>query len=320
VPEGWTCRAQLYLNGICNCGCGIVDGDCNSALATACEDCWQGCAESSCPGPIDAANNAICTGVPVRWTCEARFFGDENTCDCGCGAPDVDCADGTLGSCERCDLDGSCSAQACPGTIAPENNALCEQVPPPDGWTCGSYRYADGYSCDCGCGVLDLDCATNDVDECDNCYQCGSYCPARVDPADPTQCLQPPEAWTCDSYLYSDGNQCDCGCGVRDPDCESALPSACENCPESYGSCSTWDCDDIWAEDNSRCSPPPPAEWTCNPNFYGDGDSCDCGCGAVDPDCSSANKSACQACPGMGQSCSPTNCSAINESNNAVCN
>lgn len=30
---------------------------------------------------------------------------------------------------------------------------------------------------------------------------------------------------------------------------------------------------------------PPTASWECNPNFYEDGEGCDCACGDVDPDC-----------------------------------
>lgn len=29
----------------------------------------------------------------------------------------------------------------------------------------------------------------------------------------------------------------------------------------------------------------PPVEWVCGDKQYGRGDTCDCGCGAVDPDC-----------------------------------
>ena len=28
-----------------------------------------------------------------------------------------------------------------------------------------------------------------------------------------------------------------------------------------------------------------PAEWTCDPAYYGANDGCDCGCGVQDPDC-----------------------------------
>lgn len=28
-----------------------------------------------------------------------------------------------------------------------------------------------------------------------------------------------------------------------------------------------------------------PSTWACNPYYYGVGDGCDCGCGAIDPDC-----------------------------------
>lgn len=30
---------------------------------------------------------------------------------------------------------------------------------------------------------------------------------------------------------------------------------------------------------------PPTADWSCNPNFYQDGEGCDCACGDPDPDC-----------------------------------
>ena len=32
-------------------------------------------------------------------------------------------------------------------------------------------------------------------------------------------------------------------------------------------------------------APDPPREWFCPSVLYGDGVGCDCGCGAVDPDC-----------------------------------
>lgn len=63
--------------------------------------------------------------VPMGWTCDPEFYADD-LCDCGCGAfDDLDCTDMTVGSCDYCDDMGSCSMDACPGTIDPANNATC---------------------------------------------------------------------------------------------------------------------------------------------------------------------------------------------------
>jgi hypothetical protein len=121
-------------------------------VSRLCTVCYNGCSNESCPGTIDEADNTICTGVPYAWTCQDRFFNDGNLCHCGCGFPDPDCDSQELDACDRCNFEGSCSAQDCPGTIDPDNNAYCEQPDPPEGWTCGYYRYADGRQCDCGCG------------------------------------------------------------------------------------------------------------------------------------------------------------------------
>jgi hypothetical protein len=47
--------------------------------------------------PVNDAGGA---GVspPDTWSCDASKFGD-CMCDCGCGAPDIDCADGTCSGC-----------------------------------------------------------------------------------------------------------------------------------------------------------------------------------------------------------------------------
>ena len=316
IPEGWTCPDIRYMDGVCTCGCGVLDADCSSASSDACESCYEGCAQTDCPGPIDAEDNTICTGVPVHWSCDPRFWDDGSLCHCGCGAVDPDCESDAGSACDRCNVEGSCSAQACPGTIDPENSAICTHPDPPDTWVCYRGQYADGYSCDCGCGALDPDCATNDIARCDQCGTCSSSCPGRVDPSDIGQCLEPPVEWECPPYRWGDGYSCDCGCGTYDPDCSSALVAACNACP-SQG-CSDYQCSDINPTDNARCGPTPPDDWSCSPSYYGDGTTCDCGCGAVDADCASANKSVCDICP-RNQSCSPAGCSTINETNNAVC-
>ncbi|MBM4359619.1 MAG: hypothetical protein FJ096_16070 [Deltaproteobacteria bacterium] len=71
---------------------------------------------------------------PKGWTCDARYYDEGKqgpsrlACDCGCGLPDPDCADGSLAACDYCDDAGSCSFRPCSNdpSIAPKNNATCE--------------------------------------------------------------------------------------------------------------------------------------------------------------------------------------------------
>jgi hypothetical protein len=88
-----------------------------------------------------------------------------------------------------------------------------------------------------------------------------------------------PAAWTCAPDKFAGGDNCDCGCGVLDPDCESPNASRCTTCG-AYGSCAK-DCFSVSNKQNWLCVP---KEWTCAPPQFGDG-RCDCGCGTLDPDC-----------------------------------
>jgi len=45
-----------------------------------------------------------------------------------------------------------------------------------------------------------------------------------------------PAGWTCDPAFWADG-QCDCGCGLIDPDCADPSVDSCEYC-DDLGSCS----------------------------------------------------------------------------------
>lgn len=326
VPEGWTCFAGYYGDGVCHCGCGVQDGDCGGLASFNCDSCI-GCNDEGCPGTIDADDNRICTGVPYRWTCADRYYNDGQLCNCGCGALDPDCESSDLAACDVCDFEGSCSTQACPGRIYAYDNAYCQQPPPPPEWSCDAYRYGDGYYCDCGCGILDLDCANAEFAECDRCcdsgYGYGSYCPGRVDVEDTTQCLPVPEAWTCADVYYGDGFYCDCGCGEPDPDCPAATSDVCSRCSAFDGSCSRDStCETIVSDDNTTCTDLAPPEWTCDSNYYHDGDACDCGCGITDVDCNGdTSLDACDICNAEG-SCSDNGCTnnpSIDPSNNAIC-
>lgn len=47
---------------------------------------------------------------------------------------------------------------------------------------------------------------------------------------------------------------------------------------------------------DANCQWEIPNEWSCDAEFYGARDGCDCGCGAQDPDCADATLAACEFC------------------------
>ncbi len=194
-----------------------------------------------------------CYGFPPSgWSCDKELYagwaGGTNTlCNCGCGPFDPDCPDGEHQSCEKCE---------------PEVKEWCV----PRGWTCKDSRWDNGI-CDCGCGVMDEDCNGSTRIECSQCPEgscagefnggCGTdFAPIRPD--DNAQCKDIPSGWTCTVASYFDGEICDCGCGVLDPDChEDARDTACDRCPA--GSCAaSEDCsaDILVDSDNSQCRAP----------------------------------------------------------------
>jgi hypothetical protein len=314
IPRGWQCTYWEYGDDLCDCGCGVTDIDCASSSVEDCDECWGGCSSSSCPGTIAPDRNASCTDTPPEWRCNPRFYNDGSICHCGCGALDLDCASDEVASCERCNVEGSCSGQECPGLIDPNFNRECIRPDPPPGWTCPEESYGDGYLCDCGCGVIDADCRENALSACEACGSCGS-CPARVDPTDISKCAPAPPQWRCADETYADYT-CDCGCGMPDPDCPDELRDYCSRCPT--GSCSRSDCRDIDPDENSVCDGGVPSGWTCPADVYDD-DACDCGCGALDPDCANASRTACEFCNAPG-SCSSATCpGTISASDNTKC-
>jgi len=62
----------------------------------------------------------------------------------------------------------------------------------PTGWTCAPKFYGDAH-CDCGCGLVDKDCADATVDACEFCDDSGSCseaaCPGSIDPNNNATCV-----------------------------------------------------------------------------------------------------------------------------------
>jgi hypothetical protein len=315
LPVLWVCNPIDYGDGICDCGCGAPDVDCDSKKAEACAACpILSCAQDSTCAGIDPDDNTICTLAPRDWKCDARAYRDGSECDCGCDFWDPDCSSREVGACDSCNTTGACSHQACPATVAPEKNEACIKPKPPGGWTCPEDSYGDGAFCDCGCGVPDPDCGTSNVNGCYRCA-CG-ICPDSIDPNDLSRCAPAPAGWTCPPEEYANGT-CHCGCGVPDPGCAFQDNTQCEICDGcAHGNCLLIDSQNI-----SKCGWDTPSTWTCSGPAYGDG-VCECGCGAPDPVCKSALKSACGSCSSVG-SCSDVPCddpgSTIKANDNSSC-
>lgn len=313
VPPKWTCDPYFYGDGQCTCGCGAVDVDCPDSQATSCDNCPATCATANCGG-IVADDNAYCTNPPYGWTCAPRLYHDGSICDCGCGDLDPDCDSADIDACDNCNADKSCSVLACPGLIDATQNYRCDQPTPPDGWLCSDYAYGDTY-CDCGCGVIDIDCLGTSVNLCEHCGRCSGSCD-NLDPTNPLECKAVPSGWTCDDAHYYD-YQCDCGCGIPDPWCNGSEDSdACTEYPVE--GCSGGVATHIQPSHNERCTVTIPSTWQCIRSYYDDG-VCDCGCGVADPDCASKLVGACQNCSADG-GCSTTACpGTINATDNTRC-
>lgn len=176
-PAEWTCVADLWGDGRCDCGCGTPDPDCGGQTdSAACEFCDRGsCAfagDTEDCGAILSGDNTACA------VCGDGLVEANEVCD---GPPqDADCTNrgfvsGSLGCSDECDQH---DVSAC---LLPQ------------GWTCPAQWLGDG-ACDCGCGAFDAaDCTDRSVDACDHCaWGCGRNC-FDIDPVDNSQCRVAPE-------------------------------------------------------------------------------------------------------------------------------
>lgn len=119
APAQWTCEAGLYGDGVCHCGCDVVDLDCDSTALSACA--YEVCPRGRALRPGQTLQCVEVPPTPEGWSCGAARYGDSE-CDCGCGAVDFDC--------ESADAP-ACTTVHCPEsfTVDGRDNATC--VPPP---------------------------------------------------------------------------------------------------------------------------------------------------------------------------------------------
>jgi hypothetical protein len=316
---GWHCAPSQRDDGVCDCGCGDGDPDCER----------DGCSEPGC----GAAECALCHDAfgrvqpcPGTWSCAPARFADGFACDCGCGRADPDCGDAGCSE-PGCDADGCALRWGEHGVAQRPRSFRCDA---------DVFGAGDGV-CDCGCGALDPDCAGG-------CAEPGCRAPGC------TRCRSEDGAafecrWSCELERFGAGDGvCDCGCGALDPDCAAGLgcsepgcfADGCTSCFDSAGAgytCARGACPAGYENDGvcdcgcrqedpdcsrvrdclepgcsaagcGRCHDARGAVQTCE-HFVcelerqGGGDGCNCGCGAPDPDCSA------------GEGCGPAGCSAL---------
>jgi hypothetical protein len=300
--NGWTCPAAAWGGGDgCDCGCGVADPDCSAGLSCTAPLCNAG----ECKTCHDATGRVVLCDdqLKTNWTCAPQSYGSGDGCDCGCGAPDPDC-DG-----KGCS-DYNCRDMACKRcTDSDYANDKLVGCTPLSGWSCDKSHYGTGDGCDCGCGVHDPDCgdAANGCsdsscqqDKCEYCHT-GQSADPRSD-NDYIICDPPGDAkgWTCgtESDPAWKNAECDCGCGRPDPYCRIKNQRSC-----TAAGCKTATCDFCNAENGARAACDGP-KWTvsgtCKASLYGLDGVCDCGCGALDPDCADGEGCAASLCAAKG--------------------
>ncbi|MCP4501850.1 MAG: hypothetical protein GY822_17970 [Deltaproteobacteria bacterium] len=302
---GVTCSGQ----GACAVQADVAICICNDGFTPKGTDCiseQDPCAAINCSGFGVCVNS---DGTP-SCTCDTGYVPNGLTC---IGADDP-CAGQTCSDHGTCTSTADLVSCTCDTGFRPEGLACVEEVQLADGgtpgtqvpeeWTCNPSVYGDNV-CDCGCGVVDSDCADATSEECVNnlCVE------GQPKSNDNRRCV--PNDWTCDGDYFDDG-ECDCGCGVKDFDCPVTNDLAvCEfelcDLTESPKPGTTYLCF--------------PGDWTCNGDLYDEeSGACDCGCGILDPDCDDATTASCENCGATGSCAEGSTCpGGIAPTDNATC-
>eukprot|EP01105_Mastigella_eilhardi_P021517 TRINITY_DN5216_c0_g1_i1.p2 TRINITY_DN5216_c0_g1~~TRINITY_DN5216_c0_g1_i1.p2 ORF type:complete len:260 (+),score=47.14 TRINITY_DN5216_c0_g1_i1:767-1546(+) len=197
---------------------------CSLFISPALHITFQDCTDSSlkvdgCDAGVACLADGTCNSQsPGSWECDGSYYNASDGCDCNCGAWDPDC-------------DKDAHSFSCNGKLCKKPNGYCDTAQPVTGWTCDATHYNAHDGCDCACGVVDPDCSDSYA-EVYNCPNVGDLCVSGV-----CTTRAVPAGWTCPSEFYNDGSDCDCQCGIWDPDCDVAGAKMC-NC-----ACSKMKCD-----------------------------------------------------------------------------
>ena len=202
----------------------------------------------------------------------------------------IGCGNGLVDFNEECDDANATVGDGC-------DNCSLEHL---GRWRCDPLYYDQPSpfdECDCGCGVVDPDCADATAASCEylwfppgkGCvyYKPGDPTDNNLDPTNNAECLPP----MCNNKIVELGEQCDDGDGTSGDGC------------------------------SATCLKELSGVWTCPPSWQND-TFCDCGCGVHDDiGCGVGNNSVgvCQYCNGPG-ACSLSPCpGTIDPVNNTQC-
>eukprot|EP00727_Mastigamoeba_balamuthi_P011836 m51a1_g7275 putative adp-ribosylation factor-like protein 6 (1228) ;mRNA; r:241279-255575 len=241
----WKCDASQYNDGmVCNCGCGLPDPDCdNTSLDT------------TCPGNSLCVNDKCLS--PREWKCEPRWYNYKDECDCGCGTYDPDCDDenAKVLNCatgQTCNYLGVCADTECGDTVVAGNEECDGGLNCAENCTCisGFKPYSPGQLFCTGCGNMVVD---RDLNEsCDGGLGCDPTCSCASGYAPTT-----PREWKCEPRWYNYKDECDCGCGTYDPDCDDenakVLNCATGQTCNYLGVCADTECGDTVVAGNEEC-------------------------------------------------------------------
>jgi hypothetical protein len=292
APASWTCSPLVYQAfDACDCACGAPDPDCGNpnlpvlgcgfgdtcSPEGTCEACAPSCDGKACG---DDGCGGVCGSCGDTQVC---FLGE---CRDPCAPAPVACEvaecgnDGCGGSCGTCGSTEQCVSGRCeekplvPGPLSCVNN-------------CGGAA-SSGCYCTPGCKAAGDCCA----DYASVCKACEPDCAGKA--------------------CGDDGCGGSCGtCQAPTPYCTSAQQCTDECTPQCDGrscgadgcggTCGTCDPDATCSFDG-QCVP---TAWYCPKAYFGDGVVCDCGCGAVDPDCDAGGLLT-FGCPSYGTTCGAT--------------
>jgi hypothetical protein len=282
--DAWKCSAEQQIDDICDCGCGAADPACHGS---GCSE--PGCSRAACGQRHDATGANLDDALPPSngWRCPIQSWGGGDGCDCGCGAPDPDCEGYADCMTPLCNAAECVICHDASGRVVPCDNAI-------KNWTCDPQRYGSKDGCDCGCGVMDPDCAPQGCKDLGCRDAACQRCTIAIYGSDQLVGCTPASGWTCSAEHYATGDGCDCGCGIHDPDCGDITHGCattdcqqvdCDYCHSPGAFDAREDDDYIICAPGWKCGTMTAPAWT-------DG-ACDCGCGKPDPACRKADRLGC---------------------------
>lgn len=129
LEEGWFCETPGRPCVKPTCGDSRVEGleQCDDGDMLSGDGCSIDCEREA--GWVCRTPGQDCEQIPTPWVCSLVFFGSGDGCDCGCGAVDPDCADGSVWT---CDFNHCLESAPWPTAEDPSSCGMTEPPPRPD--------------------------------------------------------------------------------------------------------------------------------------------------------------------------------------------